>query len=270
MSYKLFSEQIIGRDPDMCTSTGQCNAAKCHGRGPSNCGSEADNEGRPCCRFVQGADIVETSTTYNYHKGWRSSLVPSYIFDNAVSFHNPQRDPAPPWAKTSTADAALDLGGFGGGQLAVAAQLFEPLFGSRVVAPLAARAGGGASAAQAVPNEALEAGFRELDNQYFYSRVTSDGAETFAGAALKAGAAYLLEGVVDASAALDLSGLGGILSAAGLGWIAKGTCSAGDIRVHHEVGKAQRMPLLAKQGCCRTQNNTDPPPPGSHYTSVDI
>ena len=65
---------------------------------------------------------------------------------------------------------------------------------------------------------------------YFYSRVPSDGV----GPALKAAASYLVDGVVDVESAASAAGVQRALASAGLDWITKGTCHAGDIRVHFE------------------------------------
>lgn len=78
---------------------------------------------------------------------------------------------------------------------------------------------------------ALRAGFSEADRQYFYSRVGSDGLDN---PALKAAAAYLVDGVSDVESASKATGLEALLADVGLDWITKGTCSAGDIRVHFE------------------------------------
>ena len=78
---------------------------------------------------------------------------------------------------------------------------------------------------------------KQKDRSHFYSRVTYDGADgSGAWAAAKAGAAYLLEGVVDASTLARGSGVEGLLDRAGLGWLTKGTCNAGDVR----AGLSQR------------------------------
>ncbi len=79
--------------------------------------------------------------------------------------------------------------------------------------------------------DALRAGFSEADHQYFYSRVGSDGLDN---PALKATAAYLVDGVFDVESVSKATGLEALLAGAGLGWITKGTCNAGDIRVHFE------------------------------------
>ena len=71
------------------------------------------------------------------------------------------------------------------------------------------------------------------DRSHFYSRVAYDGADGsgFAWAAAKAGAAYLLEGVVDAATLARGVGVEGLLDRAGLGWLTKGTCNAGDVQM---------------------------------------
>jgi len=236
------NRKVVGREPDKCRATGaRCynvGAAECENRKASSCAraGEVDGDGTPCCRMAHGADIVEESTTYSYVKGWNPARINSLLFDNTVSFHNPQRDPAPPAVWASNADVELRTAS-SSSAVAVAAPLLAPVFGPW--AALRARSAEGAS----VPARALADGFRELDGTHYLSRLAHDGAEGKWAAAAKAGAAYLLEGVVDASAVADLTGLSGLLDGAGLGWLAKGTCNAGDVRAKHEARALPRDPV---------------------------
>lgn len=93
--------------------------------------------------------------------------------------------------------------------MAVAAPLLAPVFGPWATAALRASSG------RAVPGEALAAGFGELDDRFFYSRVSHDGAEGQWAAGLKAAASYLLEGVADYGGAAKQAGLEGLLDRAG-------------------------------------------------------
>ena len=67
-----------------------------------------------------------------------------------------------------------------------------------------------------------------------YSRVPEDG---FLTGLAKTTAAYLVDGVVDASAIAQKTGVEALLGKAGLDWLVKGTCNAGDVRVRFEERK---------------------------------
>jgi len=67
---------------------------------------------------------------------------------------------------------------------------------------------------------------------HYYSRVPKDGIEN---PILKAAASYLVDGIIDVNSIASATGVESLLSKAGLGWITKGTCNAGDIRVHFEA-----------------------------------
>lgn len=245
---------VVGKEPNTCAAKASSNCdVNCASRSLDSCVSprDRDREGEPaaCCRVVSGADIVREDVTYTYHKGWRRSRVNSLAFDNAVSYHNPQRDPAPPLHALSQADVDLKSS--------------NPLFSSptnrllrvkpeglqSVLGPWqTVRIGGGSGSGSGGTNSGVSArapndGFREFDNTYFYSRLQYDGAESGAWAVAKVAASYLLEGVVDASSAARAVGLESLMDKAGLGWIAKGTCSAGDVRVHLEKRELPALPL---------------------------
>ena len=70
---------------------------------------DRDREGQPaaCCVVAEGADLVEEEVSFTYHKAWRRHRINSLLFDNAIAYHNPQRDPAPPLHVVSTVDVAL-------------------------------------------------------------------------------------------------------------------------------------------------------------------
>ena len=101
------------------------------------------------------------------------------------------------------------------------------------------------SAVSDLPAAALQQGFHEADHRYFYSRVPKDGLNN---PIIRSAASYLVDGVLDINEISKATGIEGLLSKAGLGWITKGTCNAGDIRVSF---LSRRIPdavsLLGKQ-----------------------
>ena len=56
---------------------------------------------------TKGDDIMEERTSFSYHKMWRQRRVNSLLFDNALSYHNPQRDPCPGYTLAATAAVVL-------------------------------------------------------------------------------------------------------------------------------------------------------------------
>lgn len=225
--------KVVGKEPDRCAAASADCSVSCSSRSVSSCTSpdDRDREGNSatCCRVVEGADIVEEETSFTYHKGWRPTKINSLLFDNAISYHNPQRDPAPPHKAVSTVDVTLATPGHAGGglnPLVIQPALLGPVLGPWGTVQL------DGSAASRVSDKALQDGFMELDNTHFYSRLEHDGADGLFKAAAKAGASYLLEGVVDVSTIAKGTGVESVMDMAGLGWITKGTCNAGDVRVH--------------------------------------
>lgn len=87
--------------------------------------------------------------------------------------------------------------------------------------------------------------FSSLFRRYLYSRVPKDG---FNNPVIRAAASYLVDGVLDVNAISAGLGIESLLSTAGLDWITKGTCHAGDIRVHFE-GRAlpEALSVVGKQ-----------------------
>lgn len=162
----------------------------------------------------------------SYYKGWRSGRVNSLLFDNPVAYHNPSRDPAPSDV-FSPPSGTLALGGSAANSAGFTVGIAdaEDALSAWAPIPIAKRHVTGLGYA------ALRAGFSEADHLHFYSRVPSDGLDN---PALKSAAAYLVDGVVDVESAATASGVEAALARAGLDWITKGTCHAGDIRVRFE------------------------------------
>ena len=101
------------------------------------------------------------------------------------------------------------------------------------------------TSAQVISYQALLDGFSETSHQHFYSRVPKDGWDN---PVVKAAGAYLIDGVVDANMIAQGSGLEHLLARAGLDWITKGTCNAGDIRVSFETRSLpEQLSVLGKQ-----------------------
>lgn len=222
-----------GFKPDYCsqiTSSGNCERVSCASKGERSCRSEGQ-----CCDWRRGDEILETQYYYTYHKAWRDHRILSLTFDSPVAYYNPQRDPAP--ATIYSHDTTVDLSGGGeeiGNSKTVPLRVrtkdieeslgpWEPLFISK-------------HNAESLSSQALAQGFTEISHQHFYSRVSKDGLEN---PILLAAASYLVDGIVDINHISQGSGLESLLKRAGLDWITKGTCNAGDIRVSFE---ARRVP----------------------------
>jgi hypothetical protein len=172
-----------------------------------------------------GKEKIRREKEYFYHKGWRTHLVSSAFFDSPVAYHNPSRDPSP--TKTFTASGGIDLLADGKRQLIISTNDFENALLPWQTVTLYKEG------VRKLSQNALKEGFNEADHKYIYSRVPEDG---FTGNPLvKAGASYLLDGVVDVNNIAAGTGFESLLAGAGLDWITKGTCKAGDIRVHFET-----------------------------------
>jgi hypothetical protein len=182
---------------------------------------EEDEDGNT----VPGADIVEYREYFTYLKAWRPHLVDSRFFDNPIAYQNPTRDPAPSLESWTSRDVVL------GPAVSADARDLEG-----ALLPWAPRHLLGTDVS-ALPATALALGFTEADHRYFYSRVPEDG---YAEGVAKAAAAYLVDGVVDASALARGTGIEALLGRAGLDWIVKGTCRAGDIRVSFDARAVPR------------------------------
>jgi hypothetical protein len=110
--FRHVDRKVVGKEPDRCRDAwgAQCDVS-CATRSLSSCESsrDRDREGQPaaCCVVAEGADLVEEEVSFTYHKAWRRHRINSLLFDNAIAYHNPQRDPAPPLHVVSTVDVAL-------------------------------------------------------------------------------------------------------------------------------------------------------------------
>lgn len=157
--------------------------------------------------------------SYTYEKDWRSELIDSSSF-NDPSYTNPQRDPAPRFSESTSADLTfrtLETSGKNAtveGPFTIAAKHLSNLF-----TPFAKERTAGPVTAKSVPFKALTKGFSEIDNMFYYSRLESDGAEGKWAAGFQTSAGYLPESLLEV-------------------WIFKETCNAGDVRVHHRVRRA--------------------------------
>lgn len=196
-------------------------------------------------------------TTYTYYKAWRSHRVSSLMFDNPVAYHNPQADPAP--SRDIQPAGGIDLSGGragnGNGLVISGADFAEGLLAEEAM-PLYRD-----QVEKLRGSEALVQGFGEADHRYVYRRVPKDG---FTGNPLvKAAAAYLVDGVLDVGMISSGIGAEGVLDKAGLGWITRGSCHAGDIRVSFAVRK---LPSTATVIAMQTGDNRLIP---ATYTSGD-
>uniref|UniRef100_A0A7S2RE10 Uncharacterized protein n=1 Tax=Rhizochromulina marina TaxID=1034831 RepID=A0A7S2RE10_9STRA len=224
-------DRVIGREPDYCTATNAAGCtSSCASLSASSCSRGGRGEGGgPCCTLHRGADIIEQEVSFSYHKAWRPHRINSLLFDNAITYHNPSRDPAPPVEHITSADVVMEPTADSVSTLTVQVQHIlssATPWASALLPP---------DAHKNVSGAALSAGFYEVDHMFYHSRVSADGAESFLAGAGKAAAAYLLEGVVDVNTIARGIGLESLLDRAGLGWITRGTCNAGDVRVHFET-----------------------------------
>ena len=162
-------------------------------------------------------------------------------FDNPAAYHNPSRDPAPSHTFFGGGAEGVDLSGADGSRdgLHIAAQDLEPAMEPYRVMHLSKHT------VEGISNDALAAGFGEADHQHFYSRTPKDGLDN---PVVRAAASYLIDGVFDVNEISRMTGIESMLGNAGLDWITKGTCNAGDIRVRFE---SRRLPeavsMVAKQ-----------------------
>ena len=214
----------VGQDPDYCRAATKasgderCQGVRCGGLSQQGCGASA------CCEWNVGDDVYEVKVWYTYVKGWRPERINSLLFDNPAAYHNPSRDPAPP--------ETFYAGGVGlaagGGGLKIAASDLLPAMDRWSALPILET--------PRPSRAALDAGFGEADHLHFYSRVPADGVEH---PGVRAAASWLVDGVLDLEQIARGVGLEALLERSGLGWITKGTCHAGDIRVRHE---GRRLP----------------------------
>ena len=215
---------VVGREPDYCAARAGADRERCGGGGQCR-GRAARGCADDCCELRPGADVVEESTTFNYHKAWRPSRIDSNLFDNPIAYRNPTRDPAPSVTFWHIAGPVHIYDAAKGRTFSVDARDVETALGPWTRRNLFR------GDVDRLGEEALEEGFAEADHRHFYSRVPKDGVLT--GLAKLAGA-YLVDGVVDASAIARGTGIEALLGGAGLGWITAGTCNAGDVRVRFE------------------------------------
>lgn len=222
--------RVVGQRFVGCSRKGgdSCQNARCSGHG-----SESSCRSDPCCRANIQVD-KEHYKTYTYHKAWRTRRISSLLFDNAISYHNPQRDPAPTrthrladlsGARVVFNAVGSDGRGGGGRREAEDPQAPTPTGDRFTVRPADLESGAGSAELgkwtqprhisqrdlDSMPRaQAQASGFSEADGRYFYSRVDENGVLMGLG---KVAASYLMENVVDVSS------------------IFKGTCTAGDVRV---------------------------------------
>lgn len=191
-------------------------------------------------KWHTGSDIYTEEVWYTYHKAWRNHRISSILFDNAAAYHNPQRDPAP--SKTHISPQGIDLSGKASqiAGITISSQDMEPAMNAWKKLPIRKSNTGTGS----VSHAALNAGFVEADHQYYYSRMPKGGWNS---PLFKAGVSYLVDGVLDINSISSATGIEGLLSGAGLGWITKGTCDAGDIRVSFAARALPKVASLVGQ-----------------------
>ena len=230
----------IGKDPDYCSKStnrdaSTCVTTDCSGKGQGSCHASST-----CCSWVQGADIYKTEISYLYHKGWRNNRIPSLLFDNPVAYYNPQRDPAPGVEFISAGLIDIAGGRFGAEDgLKIYPTDARPIltgFNNELI---------GKRRAAEIGQEALNQGFSEVSHTHFYSRKPKNGWDN---PILHSIASYLVDGVIDVNSIGKATGVEGLLSSAGLEWLTKGTCDAGDVRVHFETRSLPaQMSVLGEQ-----------------------
>lgn len=218
----------VGQEPDYCSSSGDSSESSCEGVRCDGLSNNACTNRQNCCRWRRGADIIEIEITYTYQKQWRSYRINSLLFDSAAAYHNPQRDPFPSKDTWTLGDVDVAGGrtgglisGYGAKGLKVQPQDLYTILGESQTIFLDREAAYSSY-------DALREGFTEVTHEHFLSRVPEDG---WNDPVLKAGASYLVDGVIDANAIAKATGIESLLGRAGLDWITKGTCNAGDIRV---------------------------------------
>ena len=224
----------VGQKPDFCVSANSesdsCRGVSCGGKPSSSCTG-------PCCRRKKGADITKEEVWFTYHKAWRSTRIQSATFDNPAAYYNPQRDPAPTLSFYA-GGKGLNLWGAENGLHVSARNLEAALRPFKTLLLDKATVDG-------LSQGALQAGFGEADHQYFYSRVPKDGMDH---PVVRSIASYLIDGVIDVNEISKGLGVESLLSTAGLGWITKGTCNAGDVRVSFSMRNVPNSAsILGKQ-----------------------
>lgn len=229
------------KKPDVCVRRSddgdECQGVSCPDSSDSSCSA-------PCCTLERGDDIYKEEKSYKYHKKWRSKRIDSNNFDNPVAYRNPQRDPAPStqvFADGNGVDLSGGRGGNGRGPqgLHVSAKDLEPVMEPFKLMLLSE------DVAKNLEPHALKAGFGEVSQVYLYSTVPKDGLNN---PSVRAGASYLVDGVVDIDAISEAAGIESLLGKAGLDGITKGTCNAGDIRVHFQTRRLPKsISLVGRQ-----------------------
>jgi len=173
-------------------------------------------------------------------------MINSLLFDNAAAYHNPSRDPAPSshWFNAHLVMLKGRVGeeAEGGNSLAVSAENVADALTSPIRFNLTE------SHAIALSDRAIQDGFGETSFGHFYSRVPEDG--LLAGPVARGALAYLVDGVVDINSAAQATGVEGLLRrVAGLDWLTKGTCNAGDIRVSFSTRSLpHKLTVVGRQG----------------------
>jgi len=188
----------------------------------------------------KGDDIYTTEVWYTYHKAWRNRQVNSLFFDNPAAYHNPQRNPAP--STPLHAKSGIDLSGNANpavAGLSISSSDMAPAMQNWQRLPIAK-----AHTVAGVGSEALRGGFSEADHQYYYSRKPKNG---WNNPLVQAGMSYLVDGILDVNSISSATGIESLLGKAGLGWITKGTCEAGDVRVHFEGKRLPKSVSLVGQ-----------------------
>lgn len=169
-------------------------------------GHECEPGSDPCREVA----ITETYTTFSYHKGWRSYLVNSMLFDATVTYHNPQRDPFPSATQEvshvvlNDADAASSSSSASG--YVVSAANLKSVRQDFELVHLRADRGNKFS------DHVLREGFTQVTPTYIISPMPEEG---FGKTIFNKVVSYFIDGVVDMG---DM-----------------GTCKAGSIRIAFET-----------------------------------
>lgn len=169
---------------------------------------------------------------YTYIKGWHNSRIPSQGFNNPNAYRSPQRDPAP--SRSFYKDVDLN----GGDGLLIDSRLLKNYLDTYPIL-----------LTKDLVSAVSSAEFVEADHKYFYSRTSQKKNGGLAdNAYVRAGIAYLLDGVVDAHEIAKGVGIDAALKDHGLEWITKGSCEPGDVRVSFQVSTLpSELSLLGKQ-----------------------
>lgn len=181
----------IGQKPNYCgnkfTSGEECGNVDCSRLSLSSC------EQNSCCNIKQGDDILETTTSYTYHKGWRPTLINSLVFDNPVAYHNPQRNPISSNTYWTTNDIQLNK------NINIKPYLIENVLSTWKVSYITKKNN------DDIGTNALNSGFFSSDHRYYYSLQKDVNNNSNLKDLIKLGASYLIDGVVDVSALADKS-----------------------------------------------------------------